>query len=180
MAKRKNSGSVPRVLGKRRCRPEMAQYAARRSVSGMRRSGLSRPIHASKFEDAIIKDLEDRGIEYDYEPKTFIYQRPVRGALCKQCGGRVVSVQRRYTPDIFLKAANIFVEAKGKFTSENRAKMEDFLQGDPGIDLRFIFMRDNWITPKHKSKYSDWCEKVGVKYHVGTSVPEEWVYGPGV
>jgi hypothetical protein len=131
--------------------------------------------YRSGYEDKIIKDLEERKIEYAYEPKTFVYQRPVRRALCDTCGGGAVSVSRRYTPDILLKAKDIYVEAKGKFTSENRSAMEDFLGGSPGIDLRFMFMRDNFITAKHKSKYSDWCIKLGVKYHIGDKVPQEWV-----
>lgn len=139
----------------------------------MRGTGRGGPIHASKFEDTIIQDLKDRGIEYEYEPETFPYERGVRGAYCVQCGGKVVRVKRKYTPD--LKLGSVWVEAKGKFTPENRSKMEDFLEGHPEIDLRFLFQRDNWLTGKHKSKYSDWCEKLGVKYAVGDSVPEEWV-----
>jgi hypothetical protein len=53
--------------------------------------------------------------------------------------------------------------------------MEDFLRGHPEIDLRFLFMRDNWLTGKHKHKYSDWAKKLGVPYAIGTTVPEEWV-----
>lgn len=89
-------------------------------------------------------------------------------------------VSRRYTPDIRIKASGVWVEAKGKFTPENRAKMEDFLEGHPEIDLRFLFMRDNWITKNHKSKYSDWCKKLGVKYAIGIRVPDEWVEVPEV
>lgn len=130
--------------------------------------------HRSGFEDKIIQNLKDRGVDFAYEEKTFIYQRPVRRASCSDCGSNAVSVQRRYTPDIYLKASNTYVEAKGKFTAENRSAMEDFLKGAPGVDLRFLFQRDNWITKKQKSKYSDWADKHGVKYHIGSEIPEEW------
>lgn len=144
-------------------------------MPGVRGNGRSRSGHASTFEDTIIQDLKDRGIEYEYEPETFKYDRKVRGATCAECGSKVVFVSRRYTPDIRLKAGGVWVEAKGKFTPENRAKMEDFFHGHPEIDLRFLFMRDNWLTNKHKTKYSDWAKKLGIKYAIGTSVPQEWV-----
>lgn len=168
---RKKSSALPRV---QRGRKKPADGV----LSRVRRARGSSPKHESWFEDDIIEDLENRGIEYEYEPETFLYQRPVRSASCGGCGSNDVSVQRRYTPDILLTTVNVYVEAKGKFTSENRAKMEDFLRGDPGVDLRFIFQRDNWITKKHKSKYSDWCKKLGVKYAIGERVPEEWTDVP--
>lgn len=142
-------------------------------MPGVRGNGRSRSGHASTFEDTIIQDLKDRGIEYEYEPKTFEYLRGVRGAYCTQCDSKVVRVKRRYTPD--LRLGSVWIEAKGKFSPENRSKMEDFLEGHPEIDLRFLFMRDNWLTSKHKTKYSDWCKKLGIKYAIGTSVPQEWV-----
>lgn len=151
----------------------MAGAGTGRSVPVLRRNWRGGSDHASKFEDTIIQDLKDRGIEYEYEPETFEYLRGVRGAYCAQCGSKVVRVKRRYTPD--LRLGSVWVEAKGKFSPENRSKMEDFLEGHPEIDLRFLFMRDNWLTNKHKTKYSDWAKKLGIKYAIGTSVPQEWV-----
>ena len=145
-----------------------------RGLQRVRRNGAGRPIHASKLEDKVIKDLKDRGIEYEYEPETFPYERKVRGAHCGNCGSKDVVVRRRYTPD--LRIGDFFVEIKGKFTAENRSKMEDFRRGHPEIDLRFLFQRDNWITKKHKSKYSDWCKKLDLKYHIGTEVPQKWIH----
>lgn len=112
---------------------------------------------------------------FEYEPKTFEYVRPVRGARCDKCDAKSCSVLRKYTPD--LRIAGFYVEIKGKFTGENRAKMEDFLRGHPEVDLRFLFQRDNWLTGKHKSRYSDWARRLGVKWAVGTKVPEEWLRG---
>ena len=133
-------------------------------------------IHRSKYEDTVIQNLTDRGIEFEYEPRTFVYQRPVRRAQCSSCGNDTgIVVLRRYTPDIRLKVNGVFIELKGKFTGENRSQMEDFLRGSPGIDLRFLFMRDNWLTGKHKSRYSDWCRKLKVKYAIGTEIPDDWL-----
>ena len=145
-------------------------------VRGMRRGRSYRgpsPVHASKLEDTVIQNLKDRGVAFEYEPETFTYSRPIRGAKCDTCGGNGASVVRRYTPD--LRIGNVYVEIKGKLDSDTRSKMEDFVSGSPGIDLRFLFQRDNWLTGKHKHKNSDWAKKLGVKYHVGTEVPQEWI-----
>lgn len=146
----------------------------RPSLRTLRRARNGR--YASGLEKKIFDDLDKRGIKYEYEPETFRYQRPVRRATCLGCGGGAISIQRRYTPDAKVEGS-WYLEVKGKFDSENRSAMEDFLGGSPGIELRFIFQRDNWITSKQKSKYSDWAKKVGVKFHIGEGVPEEWLEG---
>jgi len=129
--------------------------------------------HRSGLEDRVIADLEKRGIPYGYETKTFKFPRRVHRGLCGACGSKDVSVEREYTPD--LEVGGFWVEIKGKLTGEIRSRMEDFLKAYPGIDLRFLFQRDNWITKKHKARYSDWCTKLGLKYYVGEEVPEEWI-----
>jgi len=130
-------------------------------------------VHASKLEDTIIQNLEERGVEFKYEPVTFDYLRVVRGATCSECNGSHCRIRRRYTPDLAI--GTFFVEIKGKLDSATRSRMEAFHEGRPEIDLRYIFQRDNWLTSKHKNKYSDWAKKLGVKYHIGQEVPEEWL-----
>lgn len=142
-------------------------------MRGVRRARGTKPIHASFLEDDVIQNLEDRGIEYEYEPETIDYLRVVRGATCAVCGGKDVHVRRRYTPD--LKIGAFYVEVKGKLDSDTRSRMEAFLEGHPEIDLRFLFQRDNWLTGRHKHKYSDWAKKLGIKYAIGTEVPQGWV-----
>lgn len=167
---RKKSSALPDVQRRGR---KTSQLQLRSGVPKVRRYRGRVVKHRSTFEDTIIQNLKDRGIEYEYEPETIKYLRVVRGATCSLCGGNSSNVLRRYTPD--LKIGAFYVEIKGKLDSETRSRMEAFLKGHPEIDLRFIFMRDNWITKKHKSKYSDWCTKLGIKYHIGTEVPKEWV-----
>lgn len=177
---RKNNRTLPRVLGSRNLRAALAKPKADGPVSGVRRNRRKGSLHASTYEDNIIKDLEDRGVAYEYEPRSFKYTRPVHRGRCTVCESKSVVVERSYTPDIRLLLSDTWIEAKGKFTPENRGKMEDFLRGNPEIDLRFLFQRDNWITKNHKSKYSDWCKKLGVKYAIGIRVPDEWVEVPEV
>lgn len=165
---------MPRVLGDGNPKHPNPKPRSSRPVPRVRGKRRAGQIHASKFEDTIIQDLKDRGIEHEYEPETFKYVRVVRGATCSLCGGNQAYVQRRYTPD--LKIGAFYVEIKGKLDSETRSRMEAFLAGhSEKIDLRFLFMRDNWLTGKHKTKYSDWAKKLGMKYAIGASVPQEWV-----
>lgn len=131
--------------------------------------------HRSLLEDRVIKNLETREIKYEYEKETLKYEKRVRNARCIDCGSKHVVVSSRYTPDLLLGTPSFFVEVKGKFTAANRSRMEAVLKSYPGIDLRFLFQADNWITKAHKSRYSDWCKKLGVKYHVGEEVPQGWV-----
>lgn len=47
----------------------------------------------------------------------------------------------------------------------------------PDRDIRMLFMRDNYISKQSKTKYSTWCDKRNIKYHVSLmgTVPEEWL-----
>lgn len=68
------------------------------------------------------------------------------------------------------------MEAKGNFNAIQRKKLAHILESNKDKDIRLLLMRDNYINKNSKTKYSDWCEKRGVKYHVSSSghIPEEW------
>jgi hypothetical protein len=55
--------------------------------------------------------------------------------------------------------------------------MAAVIEQNPDLDIRMLFMRNNPITKTSKTKYSDWCDKRGIKYHISAngSVPEEWI-----
>lgn len=54
------------------------------------------------------------------------------------------------------------------------------IEQNPDKDIRFLFMRDNKIQKTSKMRYSDWCEKRGIKCYVSEDghVPEEWLNEP--
>lgn len=81
-----------------------------------------------------------------------------------------------YTPD-FLLPNGIYVEAKGNFDRNSRSKMALVIEQHPDKDIRMLFMRNNYISKKSKTKYSDWCEIRNIKYHVSAmgNIPEEWL-----
>ena len=139
---------------------------------------------ASNFERQVIDDLIQRGVPYGYECRVgeakkfrLVYETPVNRGKCNVCGaGRPEVVQQRsYTPDIHL-ANGIIVEAKGKFIASKRELMRNVVKCHPQVDLRFVFMRDNWLVARTKKRrYSDWARALGVKFVIGTSIPQEWV-----
>ena len=51
------------------------------------------------------------------------------------------------------------------------------IEQNPDIDIRLLFMRDNYISKKSKTKYSDFCKKRNIKYHVSVmgEIPKEWL-----
>lgn len=88
----------------------------------------------------------------------------------------VPSKKRTYNPD-FKLPNGIIIESKGNLDRLAREKMALVVEQNPHLDIRFLFMRDNKITKQSKTKYSDWCTKRGIKYHVSESgkIPEEWI-----
>ncbi len=125
----------------------------------------------SNFETKVGKDLERRGIGFKYEDKQFTYDIKPYNASCRSCGSSEVYEQRKYTPDFFL-GSGVIVEAKGQWTSKERKLLVSVLKKHD-VDIRMLFMRDNWLTKRHKQRYSEWCDKRGIKWAVG-SVPDEW------
>jgi len=88
----------------------------------------------------------------------------------------VPAKKRTYSPD-FILPNGIIVEAKGKLDRAVREKMALVMEQNPHLDIRLLFMRDNKITRTSKTRYSDWCEKRGIKYAIDEQgrIPEEWI-----
>ena len=112
----------------------------------------------STFEASLVSDMEARGLAFEYEPKD-----------------AHLGYMLEYIPD-FILPNGIIVEAKGWFDSTDRTKMLRVKRANPEKDIRFIFMANNKINPKSKTRYTDWCLKHGFVCHVGRSIPEEWWY----
>lgn len=141
------------------------RYAIRKEAA---KAGLR-----SGFELRLSKQLDAAKIEYKYEHESINYFDKAVGYKCDECGSGVCVKERWYTPDFFLPNG-IIVEAKGKFTAANRKKHKAVKELHPEIDLRMVFMRDNWLTKSHSMKYSDWCDQEGIEYAIG-KIPEAWL-----
>ena len=116
----------------------------------------------SGFEKKVASNLDARKVKFTYEEEKIKYEIPASTHV--------------YTPD-FLLPNGVYIEAKGKFDVDSRKKMELIFKQHPDLDIRMLFMRNNFIQKTSKTRYSDWCEKRGVMYHVSPDgvVPDEWL-----
>ena len=90
------------------------------------------------------------------------------------------TVQRSYLPDFALSDSSgkvrFYVEVKGYLKPSDRTKLLSVQRLNPGLDLRLVFMQDNWLNKTHTTRYSGWCKKNGFKYTIGLELPKEWIY----
>lgn len=137
----------------------------------------------SGLEDKIAKELEARGIKFDFEEHWLDYTKPHNNAVCSECGSEEVSTNHRYLPDFYLPDYGFYIETKGRFLGSDRRKHTAFKKCNPDVDIRFVFQRDDYLTRKKKQTYTGWCDRNGFKYFVivtGTKkreeqlLPEEW------
>ena len=114
----------------------------------------------SGLEEQVGEQLEEAGIEVDYESTKIKYTEPAK--------------ERTYTPD-FVLPNGIVIETKGRFVTADRKKHLWIKEQHPDVDIRFVFQNPNArIYKGAKSRYSDWCEKNNFKYAKGV-IPDEWI-----
>lgn len=130
----------------------------------------------SRFESRIAAWLKKIGLSFLYEPIKIPYVVPEK--------------HRTYTPDFIIDPNNrrriknvhtlkdlegkIIIETKGRLTTSDRNKMLYVKKANPSLDIRFIFMYDNFIRKGSNTRYSDWCEKHGFEYYIGEDIPKSW------
>lgn len=113
----------------------------------------------SKFEKRVWDNADKRKkIEYEPQDAALHYNTPAR-----------------YFPD-FRLGNGVLVESKGYFPPRDRAKMLRVKKQNPGVDIRFLFMRANTRLSKSKNSimYWEWAEKHGFLWHEGDKIPKEW------
>ena len=137
----------------------------------MKRSKKLASGYRSKFEERTAAQLKKEKIKFLYEVSAFIYYLKVSGT-CNICGGTDVQAAHLYTPDF--KMSNLWIETKGKFTSKDRTKMIAVKEQHTKLDVRLLFMANNKLFPKSKTRYLDWAEQHGYKAAVGV-IPKEWI-----
>ena len=157
--KSSSDGSVPSNFKGRR-----AKRRALRASTGFR----------SGYEAKVAGDLQTREIGFKYEADCFDYPFPIRGSRCVKCGSSATRTSH-YTPDFKFDNGS-YVEAKGRLTSANRTRLIAFKSARPDVTVRLLFERDNWLTGKHKKRYTDWAKDNGFESAVGTAVPTAWTW----
>ena len=88
--------------------------------------------------------------------------------------------EHTYTPD-FQLAENVFLECKGRFVAQDRAKHLLIKKQHPEITIHFLFERpDNTLSKVSKTTYAMWCEKNGFEYTtLEKGIPDHWFHPNG-
>jgi len=119
----------------------------------------------SAFELTTALWLGCRDIRYEFEEYAYEYDFPIPHGWCPACSAAHVVRTRTYLCDFTFPRRDWVLEAKGKLDRDERAK---FLAiKDAGVEVRFVFQRNNKLYPKSKTRYSNWCERHGFEYAIG-------------
>lgn len=110
----------------------------------------------SKLEHQVAKELGKRA---KYESERLTYMKP-----------------GHYKPDFVYTRKNgskLYIEVKGFLRYDDQVKMKAVKANNMDLDIRFMFPQDK---PVHRSKMlnSEWCQKYGFPYTIG-SIPREWL-----
>lgn len=108
----------------------------------------------NKFEQRIERQIKRAKRHYTYETEKIPYV-----------------LARHYIPDFIITTptGKIYVECKGYFRPEAKAKMVAVKKQHPNLDVRILFYA-------HKEQYIRWAIKNGFKYAV-ENIPKEWLDG---
>ena len=123
-------------------------------------SGYRLP-YRSKFEVRVAADLGKRNIDFQYEKVKFDYVPKIRN----------------YTPDFYLPESKIYIETKGRLTTNDRVKHLLIQEQYPDLDIRFVFVNaNNKISRTSKTTYANWCDRHKFLW-AESLVPMEWLNG---
>lgn len=140
----------------------MTKRRARKPSPKKRING--RVIHSdfelSKYNEA--KGLLPKGATITYETEVLDYY-----------------TKATYRPDLILESKDgykIYVETKGYFKYADRVKMINVREANPDLDIRLLFQRNSpsCLGKGSKMRPSEWAEKNGFKFAIGT-FPLEWI-----
>ena len=123
-------------------------------------SGYRLP-YRSKFEVRVAADLGKRKVDFQYEKVSFDYVPKIRN----------------YTPDFYLPESKIYIETKGRLTTNDRVKHLLIKEQYPDLDIRFVFVNaNNKISRTSKTTYANWCDRHKFLW-AESLVPMEWLDG---
>lgn len=128
-------------------------------------TGIRTGKYDSKFESLFAKSLVNTGF-------TWIYNSRIKNGEAF-----TYKIEKKYYPDFVINPGEdgeFYIELKGWFKPTDRTKMLAVKESNPNLDIRLVFQNDNWLTKNKKQRYSDWANKHGFKYSVG-SIPKEWI-----
>lgn len=106
----------------------------------------------NKFEARINAQLSRAKVDYEYESERIPY-----------------ILRYNYIPDFVLQTPHgkVYIECKGYFRPEHKAKMKAVKRLHPELDLRIVFYR-------HSKQNETWCLKNGFPFAI-EKIPSEWL-----
>ena len=114
--------------------------------------------YRSGLERQVADLLNGLKVNYEYEDRRIPYR-----------------LHCNYLPDFHL-ANGIFLEVKGRLTSEDRRKMKAVKMCNPDLDIRFVFQAPyNKIYKGSKTTYAKWADKHGFAWCSYTTIPIDWL-----
>ena len=116
----------------------------------------------SKLEVIVNQQLVDAGIRFSYEGQLnkIKYVKP--------------ETKHTYLAD-FLLSNCILIEAKGRFTVEDRKKHLYIQEQHPILDIRFLFSNaQNKLRKGSPTTYATWCDKKNFMW-ADKVIPQEWL-----
>ena len=115
-------------------------------------------MYRSGLEEKVADLLSSLKVKYEYETKKLAYV-----------------LECNYIPD-FLLPNGVFLEVKGRLTSEDRRKMIAVKKSNPELDIRFVFQAPfNKIYKGSKTTYAKWAEQKGFPWCAYHSIPQTWL-----
>lgn len=115
-------------------------------------------MYRSGLEEKVADLLSSLKVKYEYESTKVAY-----------------TLKCNYTPD-FLLPNGIYLEVKGRLTTEDRRKMLAVKKDNPELDIRFVFQAPfNKLYKGSKSTYAKWADKYGFPWCTYHSIPIEWL-----
>lgn len=138
------------------------------------KGAAERASYKSGLEDTNSKLLDEKGVQYSYEPKWGVIKYTVPATICN------------YTPDFYITTKSgktIIVETKGLWDAKDRKKHLLIREQYPELDIRFVFTRSKAkISKNSTTTYADICEGKGRGSFKGVTwkyadkiIPEEWL-----
>jgi len=137
---KKLSGNKNPMWGKHRTLEERLKMSVRSAqqqnkiafTKGGKREDLNNIFFRSSWEANYARYLNFLKIKWQYEPKTFLFEKVKKGTLS-------------YTPDFYLPEEDKWVEIKGQMTAKSKVKLRRFKKYYPKeFNKLIIVIRDPW------------------------------------
>lgn len=126
----------------------------------MTRKKSKKPRFKSKWEGQVAEQIEKYGLPILYEHDKIVYIVP--------------ESEHKYNPDFGI-AKGVYIEAKGKWTSEDRKKHVLLKEQHPDLKIYIVFQNANQkIRKGSKTSYGDWATKHGIEWS-HKQIKKEWL-----